>query len=283
MTEQTSKFSKGGLALALAALALAGCTSTISRNVNDQGVAEEVIFPTITKDEGVRGGVFPNVENLRKIAPGVTREDLYHLIGRPHFSEMNGAREWDYVLKFRETVGGPVTVCQYKVLFDTDKKARHFHWKPDSCANFLKDKPAPAPAPVVVVPAPAPAPRKVSLSADALFAFNKSGLEDLQPKGRGELDALAAEVLATDPDARFTVTGHADRLGGAAYNLNLSQERAETVREYLIGKGVPAGNIKAVGVGQQQPVVQCNDRNRQALVACLAPNRRVDVEVHSAP
>ncbi|MDP3825856.1 MAG: OmpA family protein, partial [Polaromonas sp.] len=75
-----------------------------------------------------------------------------------------------------------------------------------------------------------------------------------------------------------TVTGYTDRLGSDAYNLKLSQQRAEAVRNYLTSKGVAANRLTAVGKGESNPVVTCNDRKRTDLINCLAPNRRVEVE-----
>ncbi len=80
-------------------------------------------------------GILASRENLRKIGRGVSKDDLYSLIGRPHFREMRGAREWDYVLKFRDAPGAPVRVCQYKVIFDKDMTGQGFHWKPGNCAE----------------------------------------------------------------------------------------------------------------------------------------------------
>jgi OmpA-OmpF porin, OOP family len=74
------------------------------------------------------------------------------------------------------------------------------------------------------------------------------------------------------------VTGHTDRLGSAAYNQRLSLQRAEAVRDYLGSKGVPPDRVRAQGVGAAQPKVECKDANRQKLIACLEPNRRVEVE-----
>lgn len=251
--------------MALAALGLVGCTSTVSKGVNDQGQAQELVFPDLDKTSGVPEGIFPNVENMRKIGPGVTKDDLYYLIGRPHFREMKGAREWDYVMKFRESVNGPVTVCQYKVIFDGNMKGQSFHWKPSECARFIGGVPV--------------APRVISLKADALFAFDRYSLADMRPEGRAELDKLAGQLKELGQDARMNIVGHTDRLGSDAYNQRLSQLRANTVREYLIAQGLPAGNMRAAGRGESQPVVQCSQRNRTELIACLAPNRRVDVEV----
>lgn len=102
------------------------------------------------------------------------------------------------------------------------------------------------------------------------------------PGGRAELNRLADELKSRGSDARMRVVGHTDRLGSDSYNLALSQRRAETVRNYLIGQGIPADNITATGMGESQPVVQCTDTARAALVACLQSNRRVDVEISGA-
>lgn len=268
MDKHTLKWVAVGMAAA--AMGLAGCTSTVSRGVNDQGKADEIIFPEIDKTSGIDEGVFPNLENLRKISNGMHKDDLYYLIGRPHFRETHGAREWDYVMKFREQINGPVTVCQYKVIFDKDMRGQSFYWKPADCARFLDGK----------APAPAPAAKKVyTLKGDTLFKFDKSGLGDMLPGGREELDRLAGELRNVGPNSRMTVFGHTDRLGSDAYNLRLSQARANTVRQYLIGKGLPGAQMRAVGLGETQPVVQCSQRDHAALVSCLQPNRRVEVEV----
>jgi len=132
-------------------------------------------------------------------------------------------------------------------------------------------------------PPAAPAkPRVISLKGDTLFRFDGSALADMLPGGRSELDRLAGELRQLDSNSHMRVLGHTDRLGGDAYNLALSQRRAETVRRYLVDQGVPAANISAAGMGESQPVVQCADSARAALVACLQPNRRVDVEISGA-
>jgi len=137
----------------------------------------------------------------------------------------------------------------------------------------------PAPAPAPVPPAP---PARVTLSADALFAFDRSSPTDLLPKGRAELDQLARQIGDDRYAVRsLTVIGHTDRLGSASYNQRLSQARADTVKAYLQQHGVTVP-IAAEGRGSQQQVAACEGVTpRAALIDCLQPNRRVEVVVEA--
>lgn len=127
--------------------------------------------------------------------------------------------------------------------------------------------------------APAPVTKTYELSADALFAFNKY---NLSPTGEGTLNTFASDLGRTNyTDIR--VAGHTDPIGSEAFNLALSDRRAGTVRDYLVGKGVPADHITAQGFGKTQLKVTPADcaaaKSREALIACYQPNRRVDVTV----
>lgn len=132
----------------------------------------------------------------------------------------------------------------------------------------------PVPAPVPTPPPPPPRFEKITLSATELFAFDSATLSMPQPRLDAIAAALAADASITDVD----ITGYADRLGSAAYNLRLSERRAEAVRNYLIGKGIDGGRLKAYGRGEDNPVVTCNEKRRADLIKCLEPNRRVEVE-----
>ncbi len=137
----------------------------------------------------------------------------------------------------------------------------------------------PEPVPVPAAPAPQQiAPQKISLSADALFAFDKS---TLKPEGKEELDKLAVDLSNVSYDS-IHVTGHTDRIGSTKYNQKLSERRAHAVRDYLVAKGIPADRIVAEGKGETQPVTRpgdCTGPKSRKLIACLQPDRRVDVEV----
>ena len=123
---------------AVSILALQGCSSYVSKGITDDGKATEVVFPSIDNDAWLKEGTFPNLDNLRAVSPGVTKDQLYDLLGRPHFREgLAGPREWDYIFHFRKA-GGGVTTCQYKAIFDKDYKAQTFHWLPAGCGDVTR-------------------------------------------------------------------------------------------------------------------------------------------------
>lgn len=136
----------------------------------------------------------------------------------------------------------------------------------------------PPPPPVVVAPPPKPAPVKVNLSADESFDTGKA---DLKASGKEKLSQFAKDLQAINYDT-VTVTGHADRTGKAATNQTLSEKRASAVREYLVSQNIPANKISSSGKGSSEPVTKpgdCAKLKGKKLGACLAPDRRVEVDV----
>jgi OOP family OmpA-OmpF porin len=146
---------------------------------------------------------------------------------------------------------------------------------PAMCTPAPAQACAPAPA-----PAPAPVVDKITLAADALFAFDKSALADLLPAGRARIDEMMRQL--NQGYARIDsirLVGYTDRLGGTAYNQALSERRAATVRQYLLLKGY-TGEIASSGQGKAGQLKACTGvAPREALIACLQPNRRVEIEV----
>lgn len=144
---------------------------------------------------------------------------------------------------------------------------------------------APEPAPIPVAepaPEPAPAPKcettkeVITIDAEKLFAFDKA---EIANNGIAALDEVAAKINANPKISLVIVTGHTDRLGSFEYNQKLSERRAKQVGEYLASKGVDASKITTTGRGEAVPVVACEGiKNRKALIECLAPNRRVDIQ-----
>ncbi len=219
------------------------------------------------------GGTYVNLDNLRQYAPGMNKRQIQALLGTPQFNEgLWGVREWNYVFNFRRSVGAEPIQCQFQVRFDGNGVAMGQAWKPDSCAALLEPVPAPvAPPP----PAPPPAVAPLRLSADALFAFDSA---NLSAAGRAKLDELVQSLSVSAAQAALNIIGYTDRIGSDAYNMELSQRRAQSVRNYLVQQGIPAASIHAEGRGNSAPLVQCDDAGA-ALLDCLAPNRRVEIAV----
>jgi len=137
---------------------------------------------------------------------------------------------------------------------------------------------APAAAAPVAAPSPKPVAEKISIAADALFDFDKA---TLRPEGIAKLDELAAKSQELNIEVILAV-GHTDRLGRDAYNQKLSERRAAAVKNHLVSKGIDANRIDVAGKGESQPVTgdTCKgNRKTKALVECLQPDRRVNIEV----
>lgn len=246
---------------------LAGCGSygDVRDGTTDQPVWPEVGDARPIVPETMR----PDLEKLRQVKAGMRKTDIYLLIGHPQYREgMAGVHEWNFVFMLPDGRGGETT-CQYKILYDDAMLARSFHWNPQACADLVN--------PAAPVAAASEQVNTIDLSTDMLFEFDSARL---RPAG---IQALDERVVAALTDARrlqrIRLTGHADRMGSDGYNLRLSQRRAEAVKQHLVAKGVPAETIEAIGRGEADPVVTCNERSRAALIDCLAPNRRVRVEI----
>jgi len=111
----------------------------------------------------------------------------------------------------------------------------------------------------------------VTFDSDVLFPLNSSYLTD---KAKQELDKLI-ELLKDYPKASLAVDGHTDATGTADYNQWLSERRAESVKRYLVGKGIAEERISTKGHGQTKPVAPNNtadgrQRNRRVEVTILA-------------
>jgi OOP family OmpA-OmpF porin len=141
--------------------------------------------------------------------------------------------------------------------------------------------PAPTPPPPPPPP-PAPTSEKVTFAADALFDFDKAVL---RPDGKAKLDELVSKLAGVSLEVIIGV-GYTDRIGSLKHNMDLSVRRAQSVKDYLVSKGIEPNRVYTEGKGPANPVKQCPDpspkgeiRNQKQLIDCLQPNRRVEVEV----
>lgn len=152
---------------------------------------------------------------------------------------------------------------------------------PDDLASCAR-RPTVAPVPEPVPVAHAASRQKVviaqRLDADALFGFDSA---DLTAAGREALEQFVAALGRRSDVVRIRVVGYTDRLGTDAYNVALSRKRADGVRGYLQARAVTLP-IAAIGAGASRPRVDCPGRADEATVACLQPNRRVELTAESS-
>ncbi|MBX9835500.1 MAG: OmpA family protein [Burkholderiaceae bacterium] len=159
---------------------------------------------------------------------------------------------------------------------------RDANWTPATaapgCDGALGAPVAAAPAPAataaapVVAPAPAPAPAmatKVTYAADAFFDFDKSVLK---PEGKSKLNDLVSKIKGVNLEVVIAV-GHTDSVGSDAYNQKLSMRRSESVKAYLVSKGIEKNRVYTEGKGEKQPVASNKTKEGRA------KNRRVEIEV----
>lgn len=110
----------------------------------------------------------------------------------------------------------------------------------------------------------------ITLDGSVLFA---SGKHELLPIARNKLDKVAEVLQDQDDSKKIVVEGHTDSVGSDQKNLDLSQRRADSVREYLVSKGVKSDRIRAVGKGETVPVADNKTPDGRA------NNRRVEIIV----
>ena len=285
--------------IAASLVLVASCASfAASAQQAKPAAAAEIKFPALSSSY-LQNGSFVGPDRIRRVQSGWSKDQVRLEIGDPHYSEgLFGVNEWDYAFNFYTGKGNEYVTCQFKLKFDLMDgiyRAVSAHWKGNACESYLSQKvasvtPAVAAASVAAVAvavavAPmvafAPAPSRVTLGTDGLFKYGQSSFNDLLPGGRSRLEALATQ-LGSDGIvlAAIAITGHTDRIGSDASNIALSQARANTVRSYLVSKGVDGRVIRTSGVGASTPVVQCaGNQTTPELVACLQPNRRVNIDI----
>ena len=252
------------LALSLV-IGMTGCAS--SSVTSEDG---EPRFPDLDSSY-LETGDFIDPENVLSVAKGQHKDQVRLLLQHPHFSEgIFNVREWDYAFNFYTGAGGDYITCQYKVMFDRNNRVEHTYWRNPHC-------------PALLVPIEIEEEKEtqtISLTSDVLFDFDSAALT---LEGERALQRMADQLRESHSDPMLMIVGYTDRLGSVDYNLNLSRERAEAVKNYLVGQGMPAQQIVTEGRGMADPVVDCPGNIATSQVKeCLQPNRRVEVTVTAA-
>ena len=164
-------------------------------------------------------------------------------------------------------------------------KSRAVDYTPHPSASVPPSQAAVTPPPITATPPVAATPtikRSLTLSTDSQFDFDRAVVK---PDGRRALDRFANDLKGSEYDV-IIVKGHTDRLGSESYNADLSLRRADAVKSYLVdAAAIPPSKIDAQGLGESMPVTKPGDCPEQsgikpslALISCLQPDRRVEVE-----
>ena len=227
-----------------------------------------VQFPEASK-ASLKEGIYPDVADLRRFAPGMSKRQLYTLLGTPHFNEgMWGVREWNYLFNFRTAQGAEYFTCQFQVRFDSKGIAQGLLE-----AGIVRggDRTATATGAACTGTAAGATPAAVGRRA---VRIRQRGTQRRRPAGGAGHPGAGARgrAGAVDPG---------DRVHRPYRQCQLQPDPVAATcrgRTQRAGAGrVPAASISAEGRGAAEPIVQCEQRNRRELIACLAPNRRVQI------
>jgi outer membrane protein OmpA-like peptidoglycan-associated protein len=255
-----------GAASVAAVLVLAGCASPPNNDRTDLREAGDG-FPALAGN-WYDGGKFVDPENILRIRESQTKDQVRQLIGNPHFAEgFFGVREWNYVFNLYTGNGNEYITCQYQVHYDNDMALESTRWRDAQCPALL--------VPVEVEETAEE--RKLTLSGDVLFDFDS---DTLTLEGQRAVDQVTQTIRNDFVSPSVLIIGYTDRFGSEAYNLGLSNSRAETVGDRMASQGVNRSSITTAGRGMADPVVECPGRTATPSVTeCLRPNRRVEITV----
>ncbi|HGT9981122.1 TPA: OmpA family protein [Escherichia coli] len=258
----------------LSVILLSACGNLSS--VSKEGTTEEPVWPKIDDSSfnhnGNQKGSWPNKNNIKLIGVGVNKDQIYNLIGRPHFSEgIIGVREWDYVFNFQEN--GVHKVCQFKILFDKNMDAQSFFWLPEECSSYVKESLAEK---VEIEENNTERFVNHELSGDLLFAFDSFYLSN---KGKESLSEIIHQFNVLK-GKKIIIEGYTDPLGREEYNNQLSSQRAEVVKSAIVDMGISPSLIEAKGLGASVQIKKCSPMLKNIeLHECLKPNRRVLIKL----
>ncbi|WP_313800922.1 OmpA family protein [Sphingobium sp.] len=218
-----------------------------------------------------REGVFLPPETVRLLTPGMTRRQVYALLGAPHFHEgFFGVRRWNYILNFYTGSGTTYRICRLQLRWDRRTRLEGVAWSAEDCRAAVW----PVAGKVeVAAPLPQPAPPFQSPpipSASIYFDFARA---DLGEAARRTLMAFAASVAGSGRS--LSIIGYTDSAGPDAYNDRLSLMRADAVARNLVLLGVPVARLQISGAGERSPALKTADGLAEPL------NRRTVVTIMS--
>ncbi len=224
-------------------------------------------------------GRFVSPWNIRRVAPGMTKPQLYSLLGEPHFyTPLPYVRTWNYIFDFYTGQGDAFVQCQYQVRFDGAARVKAAFWKDASCMRFVADPP-PQSQPLPPPPPPAP----LAQTAPPPAPMQRQEFVVYFPFDSAEITTAASSVIRSvadydhgAPGPHAVVVGFTDTSGSARYNLALSKKRARAVADALVADGVAGASLDVSWKGKTDLAVPTADGVREPL------NRRSTIVVEPA-
>jgi len=211
-----------------------------------------------------RIGQFVQASRLADVVPGTSGRRVTEVLGTPEaVSRESAGQYWHYNINLPLAGGDHQLVCQYRVGITQSLLVSETEWRREQCRLLYEEFMANH---IVYM-----------LPADILFEFDSA---DLDAEGISAINDIGEMIMDRSGPSTIHVIGYTDHLGSREYNQGLSERRAGTVKSQLVVSGVPDSWVTTEGNGQDNPVVLCpGEAVTPTLISCLAPNRRVRVEV----
>lgn len=257
----------------------------INAHAGNNQAPDNINFPTTNKSY-LKEPLRMNGDEVGRIGTNINKDTVRDILGNPHFKEFN-SHSWNYWLSIRKPNTATYHECQLRVDFSNKKLVGNYYWKPADCTNYLAADPVTVqqPAPMIIkeVIKEKVEPRVITIKTDGFFDFGKFTVDHLNASSREEITSAVTKLNKSATSIQFVdIVGYTDRIGDAEANYNLGLKRAETIKSLLLENGLQLDErkVRVSSRGESDPKTSCSDnQSKKDLVACLADDRRVEINI----